>query len=381
MTMTAFDDLAAAIERRHELTSMPLLSVCLEQAVPGRIDMFRTVTENEIHRHASTASKVISSEPLSFQTHANAKVSLATIAEAIAILSFSPGGVRCFGLSWKSDLQAPATTVTDTNPQSTERREDRSRQPEPGTVSSLRAKGWAPVLLDDRQSPSGELTRLYEITETGGSRYRTRGIEFTESLIFDSSAQTLVNTVNCIGVAGKGLALEFKQRYPRMSEAYSRACGAGQLVPGKLLLHKGMTKWVLSFPTKQHWRNPSRMEWIETGLQKFCDTYERMGITSVAFPQLGCRNGGLDWADVRPVMERYLGGLKIPVSIHLHGDVKEAGQTTLQDQATILLERAPLNGLLCSVCLEPQRSVSSGPVCRNGHGDAPGTTPPPPVPD
>lgn len=142
-------------------------------------------------------------------------------------------------------------------------------------------------------------------------------ITYLKGDIFSSPAQVLVNTVNTVGVMGKGVALEFKKRYPEMFKSYERVCDKKQLEVGKLMLWKGAEKWVLMFPTKKHWRNPSKMEYIEAGLKKFTDTYIEKGITSIAFPRLGCGNGGLDWEEVRPLMERYLKRLSIPVYIYV----------------------------------------------------------------
>lgn len=136
--------------------------------------------------------------------------------------------------------------------------------------------------------------------------------------LFESSAQTLVNTVNCVGVMGKGIAKEFKSRNPDMFEVYKRLCAEGKIAPGKLWLWRGADNFVLNFPTKIHWRNPSKLEWIELGLQKFVKFHEEMGIREISFPRLGCGNGNLNWEDVRPMMERYLSPLKIQVYIHDH---------------------------------------------------------------
>ncbi|WP_227340319.1 macro domain-containing protein [Sphingopyxis sp. P8] len=134
--------------------------------------------------------------------------------------------------------------------------------------------------------------------------------------MLDSPAQTLVNTVNCVGVMGKGLAREFKGREPSMFTRYKEICDRSQLQPGKLWLWRGVSNWVLNFPTKVHWRNPSRIEWIEEGLQKFVDTYEDLKIREISFPRLGCGNGNLDWEDVKPLMEHFLKRVRIPVYIH-----------------------------------------------------------------
>lgn len=120
--------------------------------------------------------------------------------------------------------------------------------------------------------------------------------------IFKSPAQVLVNTVNTVGVMGKGIAKRYKEVYPEMYNQYRDLCENNLLQIGKLWLYKTDTKWVLNFPTKKHWRNPSKLEYIESGLQKFVSTYEEKKITSISFPQLGVGNGGLDWEkQVKPL--------------------------------------------------------------------------------
>lgn len=131
-------------------------------------------------------------------------------------------------------------------------------------------------------------------------------VKVVQGDMFKSSAQTLVNTINCVGAMGKGIALEFKKRYPVMYDRYRQLCNDGLIQPGKLWLFKTDDKWVLNFPTKEHWRNPSKKEYIEKGLIKFVETYKNKGITSIAFPMLGCNNGGLNKKDVLPVMIKYL---------------------------------------------------------------------------
>jgi O-acetyl-ADP-ribose deacetylase (regulator of RNase III) len=135
--------------------------------------------------------------------------------------------------------------------------------------------------------------------------------------LLSSPAQVQVNTVNVVGVMGKGIALQFKNKYPEMFSAYQRMCENHILDTGKLYLWKSPEKWVLLFPTKKHWRNPSKIEYIESGLKKFVDNYEQLGIESIAFPRLGCGNGNLDWAIVKPLMEKYLKPLPITVYIYV----------------------------------------------------------------
>ena len=141
-------------------------------------------------------------------------------------------------------------------------------------------------------------------------------ITFLETSVFNSPAQTLVNTVNTVGVMGKGIAKEFKARFPSMFKEYKALCDNGNINVGNLHLWKSESVWVLNFPTKTTWRKPSQIDYVKSGLQKFVDTYERLGITSVSFPPLGCGNGNLDWRDVRPLMVSYLDRVQIPVYIH-----------------------------------------------------------------
>lgn len=150
-------------------------------------------------------------------------------------------------------------------------------------------------------------------------------LTFVRGDLFESPAQVLVNTVNTVGVMGKGIALTFKQVYPEMFKRYQELCERKQLDVGRLWLYKTEHKWILNFPTKKHWRNPSQMEYLEAGLQKFAATYAEQGITSVAFPELGCGNGELEWAAVRPVMMRHLRSLPINVYVYLYD---QAGRHT-----------------------------------------------------
>lgn len=136
--------------------------------------------------------------------------------------------------------------------------------------------------------------------------------------IFNSKAQTVVNTINCVGVMGKGIALVFKLRYPNMFELYQKFCAQHLIDIGKLWIYKGEDSdpWVLNFPTKTHWKLPSEYEYIEKGLQKFVETYKEKGITSIAFPLLGANNGGLDKDKVMEIMTKYLCQCDITVEIY-----------------------------------------------------------------
>jgi O-acetyl-ADP-ribose deacetylase (regulator of RNase III) len=154
-------------------------------------------------------------------------------------------------------------------------------------------------------------------------------LTYVATSILTSSAQTVVNTVNTVGVMGKGLASEMKARYPDMFKAYVELCKRKQLDIGKLWLWKAPDRWILNFPTKKHWRHPSKLTYIEAGLKKFVAAYESRGIYEISFPRLGCGNGGLDWTDVQPLMESYLGGL--PIQVYIHDFEKDIGEPEHRD--------------------------------------------------
>ena len=137
--------------------------------------------------------------------------------------------------------------------------------------------------------------------------------------LLHSSAQTLVNTVNCVGVMGRGIALDFRCAYPAMFEDYARRCNAGEVRPGRPYLWRPThadQHWVLNFPTKRHWRARSRMSDIVDGLDWLEAHCEEWGIESLAVPALGCQNGGLRWAEVGPLLFERLGRLGIPVELY-----------------------------------------------------------------
>ena len=116
-------------------------------------------------------------------------------------------------------------------------------------------------------------------------------LDIIKGNLFTSNRQTLVNTVNCVGVMGAGIALSFK--ISQMYERYVEICNSQLLDVGKLWLYKLEHRWVLNFPTKKYWKRASKIEFLQLGLQKFVDTYKEKGITSIAFPLLGTLNGGI----------------------------------------------------------------------------------------
>ncbi len=138
-------------------------------------------------------------------------------------------------------------------------------------------------------------------------------IRFTQGNLLDADAEALVNTVNTVGVMGKGVALMFKEAYPENFKAYEDACRSEQVQIGKMFVTERREmfgpKWIVNFPTKVHWRFPSKIEWIVHGLEDLKRVMKERGIKSVALPALGAGNGGLAWKDVRPKIEAALGEL------------------------------------------------------------------------
>lgn len=131
--------------------------------------------------------------------------------------------------------------------------------------------------------------------------------------IFKEEADAIVNTVNCVGVMGRGISLQFKKRFPKNFKTYETACKHKEVVPGKMFVDKTdlliAPKYVINFPTKRHWRGASRMEDIESGLQDLVSIIADLNIKSIALPPLGCGLGGLDWKEVRIRIEKTLSEL------------------------------------------------------------------------
>jgi O-acetyl-ADP-ribose deacetylase (regulator of RNase III) len=142
-------------------------------------------------------------------------------------------------------------------------------------------------------------------------------IQYIKGNLFTSNAKVIVNTVNTVGVMGKGIAADFKKYYPEMFDQYKKMCDSGKFEIGYLYLYKTPNKWVLNFPTKKHWRAKSTLEYIEIGLVKLVSEATKLQITDIAMPKLGCGNGGLEWeTQVKPLVEKYLKKAPINVSIY-----------------------------------------------------------------
>lgn len=138
-------------------------------------------------------------------------------------------------------------------------------------------------------------------------------MRFTKGNLLDAEVEALVNTVNTVGVMGKGIALMFKERFPENYELYHAACKSDEVRVGRMFVTETSElsgpRWIINFPTKQHWRRKTKLEWVTEGLKDLRRVIEERGISSIAIPPLGCGNGGLDWQDVRPYIENSLADL------------------------------------------------------------------------
>ncbi len=137
-------------------------------------------------------------------------------------------------------------------------------------------------------------------------------VRFTQGDILKTDAEALVNTVNCVGVMGRGVALQFKQAYPDNFRSYAAACERGEVRPGRMFVfetHALNPRLIVNFPTKRHWRGKSRIEDIQSGLDALVDEVRKRDVKSIALPPLGAGLGGLDWRAVRPLIEQALARL------------------------------------------------------------------------
>ena len=144
-------------------------------------------------------------------------------------------------------------------------------------------------------------------------------MKFVKDDFFDYDADIMVNTVNCVGVMGAGVALLFKNKFPEMFKDYSNACAKGEVQPGKPHVWKENNMFskvtIINFPTKMHWKNPSKYEYIEDGLIWLKKYLSGNKNSTVTLPALGCGHGGLDWKIVRNMITKYLGNLKANILV------------------------------------------------------------------
>lgn len=138
-------------------------------------------------------------------------------------------------------------------------------------------------------------------------------IELTRGNILEADAEALVNTVNCVGVMGKGIALQFKHAFPDNFDAYQRACRNHEVSLGQMFIvptgRMVNPRYIINFPTKQHWKGKSQLSFIQAGLKSLIQEVRRLGIASIAVPPLGCGNGGLEWTQVVPMINEAFTGL------------------------------------------------------------------------
>ena len=192
-------------------------------------------------------------------------------------------------------------------------------------------------------------------------------ITYTQGNLLDAPVEALVNTVNTVGVMGKGIALMFKERFPRNMTAYAQACKQGDVTVGKMFVTETGellgARWIINFPTKQHWKAASQMQWIEQGLLDLRRVIIDNTIQSIAIPPLGAGNGGLDWHEVKPKIEQALGDLtdvEILVyepSTQYQNVSKSSGVKTLTPARALIAEmirRYWILGMECSL-LEIQK--------------------------
>ncbi|MCB1055350.1 MAG: macro domain-containing protein [Acidobacteria bacterium] len=138
-------------------------------------------------------------------------------------------------------------------------------------------------------------------------------LRYTQGNLLEADVEALVNTVNTVGVMGKGIALMFKEAFPDNFRQYAAACKGHEVEVGRMFVTRGPglagPRWIINFPTKKHWRSPTRLEWIASGLQDLRRLVIEERIRSIALPPLGCGNGGLRWLEVRPLIEQAFEGL------------------------------------------------------------------------
>jgi len=164
-------------------------------------------------------------------------------------------------------------------------------------------------------------------------------IHYTQGNLLNAEADAIVNTVNTVGVMGKGIALMFKERFPKNMQEYAKACKAKEVHTGKMFVTETGEligpRWIVNFPTKQHWRSPSKMEWITTGLADLKHFIVDKNIKSIAIPPLGAGNGKLDWLDVKPQIEKALADLG-DVDIYVYEPTSKYQNVTKRTGATKL---------------------------------------------
>jgi len=163
--------------------------------------------------------------------------------------------------------------------------------------------------------------------------------------IFTSECHTIVNTINCVGVMGAGIALECRLRYPELFEKYVKLCEKNKIDIGLLWIYKSPDRWILNFPTKKDWKYPSKSDYLRAGLEKFLSTYKERGIKSIAFPLLGADKGGIPQEESLHIMQSYLKNADLEIEIYKYDpkakdDLYDKTKTWLLSQDTHKISQA-----------------------------------------
>ena len=186
-------------------------------------------------------------------------------------------------------------------------------------------------------------------------------ITYTQGNLLDAKVEAVVNTVNEVGVMGKGIALMFREHFPENAELYENACEAKQVHVGRMFVMRNPEligpRWIINFPTKKHWRHPSKLVWIRDGLADLVRVIEKHGIKSIAIPPLGCGNGGLEWSQVRQEIELSLGQFTdvevtvySPTSVYLNARKREGVENLTPARALVaeMIRQYSILGIECT---------------------------------
>lgn len=178
-------------------------------------------------------------------------------------------------------------------------------------------------------------------------------IKYITGNIIQADVEAMVNTVNTVGVMGKGIALAFKKAFPENFKIYKKACDNEEFNVGNILTTatgQFTPKWIINFPTKKHWRNRSKIEYIETGMKVLVETINEKNIKSIAIPPLGCGNGGLNWDEVKPIILKHLENLENEVTVIIY----EPGFNNQKAKPTKEISLTPARAMLLTALKDYQ---------------------------
>lgn len=182
--------------------------------------------------------------------------------------------------------------------------------------------------------------------------------------IFNSKAKALGNAVNCVGVMGRGVALEFRRRFPQMFLSYQKDCKAKKLLPGRVYYYQAGSKLILNITTKDDWKYPSKIEWVENALQQLVDDYQQRQFTSIALPLLGTESGKLDTTKIKQLMRSYLQRLS-DVDIEVY-DFDPKASDPLFDKLKVLVNMPDSESQLQAIGFQSIKVSNMFAAIRNG---------------